>query len=143
MVLLANGRPLSTPELTDKAPAIIETWMLGDEAGNAVADVLFGKYSPAGRLPAAFPRTSAAVPVYYAGNPTGRPADPDLAKDTVRYHDLPITPLFPFGHGLSYTEFRYTDLAQSTQAVGPEERIDLAVTVENTGHVAGDEVVQL
>jgi beta-glucosidase len=117
--------------------------MLGVEAGNAVADVLFGAYSPAGRLPAAFPRTTGAVPTYYAGNATGRPADPDLAKDTVRYHDLPITPLFPFGHGLSYSEFRYADLSQSTQSVGPGERIDISITIENTGGVASDEVVQL
>ncbi len=143
VVLLANGRPLAIPEIADKAPAILETWMLGVEEGNAVADVLFGKYSPAGRLPAAFPRTSAAVPINYAVNPTGRPADPDLAKDTVRYHDLPITPLFPFGHGLSYTDFRYSDLAQSASSVGPGERIDLSITVENAGSVSSDEVVQL
>ncbi|HEX5161110.1 MAG TPA: glycoside hydrolase family 3 N-terminal domain-containing protein [Steroidobacteraceae bacterium] len=143
VVLLANGRPLAIQELTEKAPAIVETWMLGVEAGNAVADVLFGKYSPAGRLPAAFPRATGAVPFHYAANATGRPADPDLTKDTVRYHDLPITPLFPFGHGLSYSEFRYGDLAQSAQSVGPGERIDISITVENTGGVPGDEVVQL
>jgi beta-glucosidase len=143
VVLLANGRPLAISELAEKAPAILETWMLGVEAGNAVADVLFGAYSPAGRLPAAFPRTTGAVPTYSAGNATGRPADPDLAKDTVRYHDLPITPLFPFGHGLSYSEFRYADLSQSTQSVGPGERIDISITIENTGGVASDEVVQL
>ena len=143
VVLLANGRPLAIQELTEKAPAIVETWMLGVEAGNAVADVLFGKYSPAGRLPAAFPRATGAVPFYYAANATGRPADPDLTKDTVRYHDLPITPLFPFGHGLSYSEFRYGGLAQSAQSVGPGERIDISITVENTGGVPGDEVVQL
>jgi beta-glucosidase len=117
--------------------------MLGVEGGNAVADVLFGKYSPAGRLPAAFPRTTGAVPSNYSAAATGRPADPDLAKDTVRYHDLPITPLFPFGHGLSYSEFRYSDLAQSTANVGPDERIDISITVENTGGVPSDEVVQL
>ncbi len=143
VVLLANGRPLAIQELTEKAPAIVETWMLGVEAGTAVADVLFGKYSPAGRLPAAFPRATGAVPFHYAANATGRPADPDLTKDTVRYHDLPITPLFPFGHGLSYSEFRYGDLAQSAQSVGPGERIDISITVENTGGVPGDEVVQL
>ena len=136
VVVLANGRPLAIPELAEKAPAILETWMLGVEAGNAVADVLFGKYSPAGRLPAAFPRATGAVPFNYSANATGRPADPDLAKDTVRYHDLPITPLFPFGHGLSYSEFRYSDLAQSAQRVGPGERIDISITVENTGGVA-------
>ncbi|HEU4592883.1 MAG TPA: glycoside hydrolase family 3 N-terminal domain-containing protein [Steroidobacteraceae bacterium] len=143
VVLLANGRPLAITELAEKAPAILETWMLGVEAGNAVADVLFGKYSPAGRLPAEFPRTTGAVPFYYATNATGRPADPDLGKDTVRYHDLPITPLYAFGHGLSYSEFRYADLSQSVTSVGPGERIDISITVENTGGVPGDEVVQL
>jgi beta-glucosidase len=143
VVVLANGRPLAMSWLAEKAPAILETWMLGVEGGNAVADVLFGQYSPAGRLPAAFPRVSGAVPFNYSGNPTGRPADPDLAKDTVRFHDLPITPLFPFGHGLSYSEFRYSDLAQSTQSVAPGERVDISITVENTGAVASDEVVQL
>jgi beta-glucosidase len=143
VVLLANGRPLAITELAEKAPAILETWMLGVEAGNAVADVLFGKYSPAGRLPAEFPRATGAVPFYYSTQATGRPADPDLSKDTVRYHDLPITPLYAFGHGLSYSEFRYGDLAQSATAVGPGERIDISITVTNTGGVPGDEVVQL
>jgi beta-glucosidase len=143
VVVLANGRPLAMSELAEHAPAILETWMLGTEAGNAIADVLFGKYSPAGRLPAAFPRVTGAVPGYYATNPTGRPADPDLAKDTVRYHDLPIAPLYPFGHGLSYSEFRYSDLAQSTTSVEPGGRIDISITVENVGGVTSDEVVQL
>ena len=143
IVVLANGRPLAMQWLADQAPAILETWMLGVEGGHAIADVLFGKYSPAGRLPAAFPRVTGAVPGYYGANATGRPADPDLAKDTVRYHDLPITPLYPFGHGLSYSEFRYSDLAQSTAAVAPGERIDISISVENVGGVASDEVVQL
>ncbi len=143
VVVLANGRPLALPWLAENAPVILETWMLGVEGGNAVADVLFGKYSPAGRLPTAFPRATGAVPFNYSANATGRPADPDLKKDTVRYHDLPITPLFAFGHGLSYSEFRYGDLAQSTSTVGPGERIDISITVENLGAVTSDEVVQL
>ena len=143
VVVLANGRPLAMAELAETAPAIVETWMLGVESGNAVADVLFGKYSPAGRLPAAFPRATGAVPFHYAANATGRPADPDLARDTVRYRDLPITPLFAFGHGLSYSEFRYSDLAQSVQSLAPGERIDISITVENAGGVPSDEVVQL
>ncbi|HEU5134502.1 MAG TPA: beta-glucosidase BglX [Steroidobacteraceae bacterium] len=143
VVVLANGRPLALPWLAENAPVILETWMLGVEGGHALADVLFGKYSPAGRLPAAFPRATGAVPFNYSANATGRPADPDLKKDTVRYHDLPITPQFAFGHGLSYSEFRYGDLAQSTSIVGPGERIDISITVENTGAVASDEVVQL
>jgi beta-glucosidase len=143
IVVLANGRPLAMQWLADQAPAILETWMLGVEGGNAVADVLFGKYSPAGRLPAAFPRVTGAVPGYYGANATGRPADPDLAKDTVRYHDLPITPLYPFGHGLSYSEFRYSDLAQNSTTVAPGGRIDISISVENVGGVTSDEVVQL
>ena len=143
IVVLANGRPLAMQWLADQAPAILETWMLGVEGGHAVADVLFGKYSPAGRLPAAFPRVTGAVPGYYGANATGRPADPDLARDTVRYHDLPITPLYPFGHGLSYSEFRYSDLAQSTSTVAPGERVEISIVVENVGGVASDEVVQL
>jgi len=143
VVVLANGRPLALPWLAENAPAILETWMLGVEGGNALADVLFGKYSPAGRLPAAFPRTTGAVPFNYSANATGRPADPDLKNDTVRYHDLPITPQFAFGHGLSYSEFRYSDLSQSTQAVGAGERVDISIVVENIGRVASDEVVQL
>jgi beta-glucosidase len=143
VVVLANGRPLALPWLAENAKVLLESWMLGVEGGNAVADVLFGKYSPAGRLPAAFPRTTGAVPFNYSANPTGRPADPDLKKDTVRFHDLPITPLFAFGHGLSYSEFRYSELSQSTQSVGPDERIEISITVENTGGVASDEVVQL
>jgi beta-glucosidase len=143
IVILANGRPLAISEVAERAPAILETWMLGTEAGNAIADVLFGKYSPAGRLPAAFPRVSAAVPYTYAANPTGRPADPDLAKDTVRYHDLPITPLYPFGHGLSYSEFRYSNLELSTTTVDPGGRVDISITIDNSGGIASDEVVQL
>ena len=143
VVVLANGRPLAIPWLAENAPAILETWMLGVETGHAVADVLFGDYSPAGRLPAAFPRTTGAVPFNYSANPTGRPADPDLKKDTVRYHDLPITPQFSFGFGLSYSEFRYSELAQSAQSVDPGGRVDISITVENTGGVASDEVVQL
>jgi beta-glucosidase len=143
IVVLANGRPLALPWLAENAPAILETWMLGVESGNAVADILFGRYSPAGRLPAAFPRATGAVPFNYAANSTGRPADADLKKDSVRYHDLPITPQFAFGHGLSYSEFRYGDLAQSTRAVAPGERIDISIVVENVGGMTSDEVVQL
>jgi beta-glucosidase len=143
VVVLANGRPLALSWLAENAPVILESWMLGVEGGNAVADVLFGKYSPAGRLPAAFPRVTGAVPANYSANATGRPADPDLDKDTTRYHDLPITPLFAFGHGLSYSEFRYSDLAQSARSVNQGERISISITVENTGGVASDEVVQL
>jgi beta-glucosidase len=143
VVVLANGRPLAMSWLAENAPAILETWMLGVEAGPAIADVVFGKYSPGGRLPAAFPRATGAVPFYYATYPSGRPADPDLSKDTARYMDQPITPLFPFGHGLSYTTFEYSDFSIDRQKVAADEPVTVAVTVRNTGAVPGDEVVQL
>jgi len=143
VVVLTNGRPLAMTWLAERAPAVLEAWMLGVEAGPAVADVLFGKYSPGGRLPAAFPRASGAVPFYYAAYPTGRPPDPDLAKDTARYMDQPITPLFAFGHGLSYTRFEYSDFALDRERVAADETLQVSVTVRNVGEMTGDEVVQL
>jgi len=143
VVVLANGRPLAMQWLADSAPAILETWMLGVEAGHAVADVVFGEYSPAGRLPAAFPRAIGAVPFYYGKYPSGRPADPDLSKDTARYMDQPITPLFSFGHGLSYTSFEYSNLQIDRDRIDAAGEVSIAVTVRNTGRIAGDEVVQL
>jgi len=143
VVVLANGRPLAMPWLVEHAPAILETWMLGVEAGPAIADVVLGKYSPGGKLPAAFPRATGTVPFYYAANPTGRPADPDLSKDTARYMDQPITPLFPFGHGLSYTTFEYSDLHIDRERVAADESVTIGITVRNSGAVVGDEVVQL
>lgn len=143
VVLLSNGRPLAMPWVAEHASTILETWMLGVEAGNAVADVVFGKYSPAGRLPMTFPRTTGSVPTYYGAFPTGRPPDPDLAKDTARYMDLPITPEFAFGHGLSYTQFAYGDLKQSRTSIGANEVIEISAAITNTGKVTGDEVVQL
>ena len=143
VVVLMNGRPLAIERLAERAPAILETWFLGVEAGPAVADILFGRAAPGGRLPVAFPRTTGAVPFHYSRLPSGRPADPDLARDTVRYRDLPITPLFPFGHGLGYTRFDYGDLRLSRDSVAADGTIDVSVTVRNAGAVAGDEVVQL
>ncbi len=143
VVVLANGRPVAIPWLAEHAPAILETWMLGVEAGPAIADVVFGKHSPGGKLPAAFPRTTGAVPFHYAANPTGRPADPDLSKDTARYMDQPITPLFAFGHGLSYTLFEYSDLRIDRERIDADGAVTVSLTVRNTGSMAGDEVVQL
>jgi beta-glucosidase len=143
IVLLVNGRPLAIPYLEHHAAAILETWMLGIEAGNAIADAVFGRYSPAGRLPAAFPRSTGQVPFYYAARPTGRPAAEDLSKDTARYMDEAITPLYPFGHGLSYSSFAYGDLQQSATRIAAGEHLTISFTVTNTGKVASDEVAQL
>jgi beta-glucosidase len=143
VIVLSNGRPLALPPFVANAPTLLETWMLGVEAGSAVADVLFGYYSPAGRLTATFPHVTGEVPLYYSKNPTGRPADPDLSKDTSRYMDQPITPAFPFGHGLSYTSFDYSDLRLDRDRIDAQGQVTIGVTIKNTGRMAGDEVVQL
>jgi beta-glucosidase len=143
VVLLAGGRPLAIDRLAARAPALIETWLLGVEAGPAIADILTGRANPGGKLPVTFPRATGSVPFFHDRLPGGRPADPDLAKDSVRYHDLPITPLFPFGHGLSYTRFEYGGLRLSRTALPPSGELQVSVTVKNAGAVAGDEVVQL
>ncbi|AYV49407.1 beta-glucosidase [Caulobacter flavus] len=143
VVLLPSGRPLVAPEVLEKAPAVLATWFLGVEAGPALAEILFGKAAPGGRLPVGFPRATGQSPTYYAHVPTGRPADPDLAKDTVRYHDVDIGPLFPFGHGLSYAAFAYSDLALDRDSIAPTGAVKVSLTVANTGAVEADEVVQL
>lgn len=143
VVLLMNGRPLAIPELARRAPAIVETWFLGVESGPAIADVLTGRVSPGGRLPIGFPRASGATPATYAHLPTGRPADEDLTRDTARYRDLPITPLFPFGHGLSYGRFEYGDLRLSHAEIDADGAVEVSVVVRNTSAVAADEVIQL
>jgi beta-glucosidase len=143
VVLLPSGRPLVAPEVLEKAPAVLATWFLGVEAGPALADILFGRAAPGGRLPVAFPRATGQSPTYYAHVPTGRPADPDLAKDTARYHDVDIGPLFPFGHGLSYASFAYSDLALDRDSIAPTGAVKVSLTLANTGAVEADEVVQL
>jgi beta-glucosidase len=143
VIVLSNGRPLALPPVVANASALLETWMLGVAAGPAVADVLFGHYSPAGRLTTTFPHVTGEEPLYYAKNPTGRPADPDLSKDTSRYMDQPITPVFPFGYGLSYTSFEYSDLRLDRDRIDAQGQVAISVTIKNTGSVAGDEVVQL
>ncbi len=144
-VVLLNGRPLSTPWLADSAGALVESWFLGVEHGHAVADVLFGDYDPAGRLPITVPRTVGQVPIYYNHANTGRPADP-ADHYTSKYLDAPWTPLYVFGHGRSYTTFAYRALRASAATVrfaGPADTLGVSVEVTNTGARAGDDVVQL
>jgi beta-glucosidase len=142
VLVLMGGRPLAISWEAATIPAIVETWHLGHETGHAIADVLFGTYAPTGRLPVSFPRVTGQVPIYYNHKNTGRPAN-DTVHYTSRYFDLPTTPLFPFGFGLSYTTFAYADLAIGKSRVGVTDSITVSVTVKNTGSRSGDEVVQL
>lgn len=143
VVVLFNGRPLTLSNVAASSPAILEAWFPGVEAGNAVADVLFGKVNPGGKLPVSFPRTVGQVPIYYNHEPTGRPCD-IASKYNSRYRDLnACDPLYPFGYGLSYTTFSVSDLRLSRASVGRNGSLTASVTVTNTGSRAGDEVVQL
>jgi beta-glucosidase len=142
VVVLVNGRPLSTAWLDANVSAILETWYLGVEMGPAVADVLFGDYNPGGKLPISVPRTVGQVPIYYNHKNTGRPSDEE-EKYTSKYLDVPSTPLYPFGHGLSYTRFRYSNLRLSAARIRASDSLTVSIEVTNTGDRAGDEVVQL
>jgi beta-glucosidase len=136
-VILMNGRPLSVSWLDEHADAIVESWFLGVEHGDAVADVLFGDYNPSGKLPVTFPRTVGQVPIYYDHLPTGRPPNPN-EHYTSKYIDAPWTPLYPFGYGLSYTSFAYDSLRATVD--GDTLRVSAVVT--NSGDRAGVEVAQ-
>ena len=142
VVVLMNGRSLAIPELAREAPAIVESWFLGSQHGRAVADVLFGDYNPGGKLPVTFPRATGQIPLYYNHRNTGRPAD-SANGYTSKYLDLPWTPLFPFGYGLSYTTFAYSNLRLSTTRISARDSLTVSVDVKNTGDRAGDEVLQL
>ncbi|HEU4398772.1 MAG TPA: beta-glucosidase BglX [Actinomycetota bacterium] len=142
-VVLFNGRPLALENIVDDAPAILEAWFPGVQAGPAVADVVFGEVNPGGKLPASFPRRLGQVPIYYNHERTGRPCNPDV-KWNSRHRDIPsCSPLFVFGHGLSYTTFEVSDLRLSSSTVPKNGSLEASVTVRNTGSRKGDEVVQL
>ncbi|MBX5477515.1 MAG: glycoside hydrolase family 3 C-terminal domain-containing protein [Pyrinomonas methylaliphatogenes] len=133
IVFLINGRPLTINYIAEHVPAIFEGWYLGQETGTAVADVLFGDYNPAGRLPVTIPRSVGQLPVYYYHKPSAKRGYLFTSKE----------PLFPFGHGLSYTTFKYGNLRLSKDRIRPDEPVTVSVEVTNTGARAGDEVVQL
>jgi beta-glucosidase len=142
-VVLFNGRPLTLAGVDATAPAILEAWFPGVEAGNAAADVLFGDVNPSGKLPVTFPRTLGQVPIYYNHEPTGRPCDA-TQKYTSRYRDLnACDPLYEFGFGLSYTTFSVSDFAIDRTRVGRNGRVHATMTVTNTGTRAGTDVAQL
>jgi beta-glucosidase len=143
VVVLFNGRPLALSDVAKKAPAILEAWFPGVEAGNAVADVVFGKVNPGGKLPVSFPQRVGQVPIYYNHEPTGRPCDV-TQKYVSRYRDLrSCDPLYPFGFGLSYTTFDVSNLRLSSSQVSRRGTVTASVDVTNTGGRAGDDVVQL
>jgi beta-glucosidase len=142
VVVLMNGRPLSISWIAENIPAVVEGWFLGVEAGNALADVLFGDFNPAGKLPVTFPRTVGQVPYYYNHKNTGRPPDP-ATKWNSKYNDLPLGPLYPFGYGLSYTTFDYGKPVLSSGKIKADEKLKVTVEVKNTGNYDGEEVVQL
>ncbi|MBB5519499.1 glycoside hydrolase family 3 N-terminal domain-containing protein [Amphiplicatus metriothermophilus] len=143
VVILANGRPLAVESVVERADAVLESWFLGVEAGPALVDILTGAPPPGGKLPAAFPRRTGQTPVIYDHRNTGRPADPDPGKDTTRYLDLPITPLFPFGHGLSYAPFDYSGLEVSKRSIGARDEVEVRFTLSNAGAHVAEEVAQL
>jgi beta-glucosidase len=142
VVVLMNGRPLSINWIADHIPAILETWFAGTQTGHAIADVLFGDVNPGGKLPVTFPRAVGQVPIYYNHKNTGRPPD-EKNRYTSKYIDAPWTPLYPFGYGLSYTQFRLRNLQLSATRIRPGGELIAGVEVENTGRRDGDEVVQL
>ena len=137
-----NGRPLTLGWVADNAPALLEAWFPGTEGGNAVADVLFGKVDPGGKLPMSFPRNVGQIPISYNELPTGRPADPSN-KYTSKYLDVPNTPQYPFGYGLSYTTFSLSNLHLSAGSSSRSGSLTVSADLTNSGTVAGDDVVQL
>jgi beta-glucosidase len=143
VLVLNNGRPLALPWAAENIPAIVETWHLGTQAGNAVAQVLYGDYNPSGKLPMSFPRNVGQVPIYYNQHSTGRPVNSDNNVFWSHYMDVEKTPLFAFGHGLSYTTFKYGEPKLGKKVYAKGEPVKITVNVTNTGNYDGKEVVQL
>ncbi len=145
VLVLMNGRPLTLEFENETVDAILEAWWPGTMGGAAIADVIYGKYNPSGKIPVTFPRNVGQIPIYYNYKNTGRPWDPKTAKDNYksRYLDSPNTPLFPFGFGLSYTSFEYSDLTLSKNEFSFNEKIEVTITIKNTGNFDGEEIVQL
>ncbi len=144
VVLINAGRPLVFNYTADHAQAVLYTWWLGSEAGNAIADVLFGDYNPSAKLSITFPLSVGQIPIYYSHFNTGRPAVSDSNRFyNSSYTDISIWPKFEFGYGLSYTTFRYSNLQLSKRKMKSDDRVEVSVTITNTGHYDGEEIVQL
>ena len=138
IVVVVDGRPLALPWIAEHIPALVMAWLPGEEGGSAIADVLFGKCDPGGRLPVTLPRGVGQVPIFYGHKPSG-----GRSHWYGDYADLPVSPLYPFGHGLSYARFRYDNLRIDPAQAGADATVTISVDVTNTGRRAGDEVVQL
>lgn len=149
VVVLTNGRPLTINWIDENIPSIVESWCLGTETGNALADVLFGDYNPSGKLPVTFPRSVGQIPLYYNHKNTGRPANEKKKFNGVdrpydsRYLDVPNSPLYPFGYGLSYTTFEYGEVNVDKSTITSKDTLTVTIDVKNTGKYDGEEVVQL
>ncbi|MGE5795282.1 MAG: glycoside hydrolase family 3 N-terminal domain-containing protein, partial [Ignavibacteria bacterium] len=141
-VVLMNGRPMTIEWIDENIPAVVESWFLGTQTGNAVADVLFGDFNPCGKLPVSFPRYVGQIPVNYNYKSTGRPYNPNQ-KFTSRYIDYPNSPLYPFGFGLSYSEYTYSNLKLQKLKIKKNENVKAWIDITNNGKAAGKEVVQL
>ena len=146
VLVLMNGRPLAISWAAEHIPAIVEAWQLGTQSGNAIAQVLYGDYNPSGKLPMSFPRSLGQVPIYYNHKSTGRPGTAGEEPGSVfwsHYTDEENSPLYPFGFGLSYTTFEYSEFNLSATEMTKNTSIEASVVVKNTGKVKGKEVVQL
>ncbi|MGK7397403.1 MAG: beta-glucosidase BglX [Candidatus Cyclobacteriaceae bacterium M3_2C_046] len=144
VLVLFNGRPLTIPWAADNVPAILNAWFPGSEAGHAIADVLFGQVNPSGKLTITFPRNVGQVPIYYAARSTGRPqAGDEFQKFRSNYLDVPNSPLYPFGYGLSYSDFEYSEVKLDKNEVSGSGIVTASVDITNTSDRAGKETVQL
>ena len=142
VLVLINGRPMTLGWENENVSAILEAWAGGTEAGNALANVLFGNYNPSGKLTTTFPLNVGQIPIYYNHKNTGRPYDPKN-KFTSKYLDIPNDPVYPFGYGMSYSNFDYSDIRLSKTQLQGDEKLTASVTLTNSGKFAGEEVVQL
>ena len=142
IAVLLNGRPLLLDWLEHNIPAIVEAWHLGHESGHAIADVLFGNYNPSGKLTVSFPLSVGQIPVYYSYKTTGRPYQKNL-RWCSHYIDSPNDPLYPFGYGMSYTNYEYADITLNKQQLFPDDTLHASITIKNVGDYDGTEIVQL
>ena len=144
VLVLNNGRPLAIPWAAENIPAIVEAWQLGSQSGNAIAQVLYGDYNPSGKLPMTFPKNVGQIPIYYNHKNTGRPTIEN--KDLVfwsHYSDVANMPLYPFGFGLSYSKFEYSNLKLSSNSFSKNDKITVQITLKNNSNIKGKEVVQM